>query len=70
MKTDFILCEITYEDKVTGKPVIFSSENMKEVDNKATELVKQDVKFSSNMRRCVKRPHWLRFTITEVASEY
>ena len=69
MKTDFILCEITYEDKVTGKPVIFSSENMKEVDNKATELVKQDVKFSSNMRRCVKRPHWLRFTITEVASE-
>lgn len=69
MKTYFILCEITYEDKVTGKPVIFSSENMKEVDNKATELVKQDVKFSSNMRRCVKRPDWLRFTITEVASE-
>ena len=69
MKADYILCEITYEDKVTGKPVIFSSENMKEVNNKATELVKQDVKFSSNMRRCVKRPHWLRFTITEVASE-
>ena len=69
MKADYILCEITYEDKVTGKPVIFSSENIKEVDNKATELVKQDINFSSSMRKCVKRPDWLKFTITEVASE-